>query len=121
LQVAWLALFTPKRTLKRMDDRTVADPDFPVFYSNLGDVGSVVVHLDGTAAEYASARVTSQNETRQSLERMGGLMTLQSLCVPGRFVISVNAYQPGADNTKSALRELAEQTLTEFELAGKIF
>jgi hypothetical protein len=121
LQVAWLASFTPKRALRRMDDATVADPDLPVFYSNLGDVGSVVNRLDGTAAEYATARVTAQNETRQSLERMGGQMTLQSLRLPHSFVVSVNAYQPGAENTKSALRELAARALAEFDLTGAIF
>jgi hypothetical protein len=120
LQVAWLASFTPKRTLKRMDLAMVADPDLPVFYSNLGDVGSVVNRLDGTAAEFATARVTAQGEARQSLERMGGQMTLQSLRIPTSFVVTVNAYQPGAENTKPALREVAAQALAEFDLIGKI-
>lgn len=119
-QVAWLASFTPKRALRRMDDGMVADPDLPVFYSNLGDVGSIVDHLDGTAAEYATARVTAQHETRQSLERMGGQMTVQSLSLPHSVVVSVNAYQPGAENTKSALRKLAAHTLAEFDLTGKV-
>ncbi|MDT5357567.1 MAG: hypothetical protein QOJ56_6099 [Mycobacterium sp.] len=120
-QVAWLALFAPKRAFRRMDDATVADPDSPVFYSNLGDVGSVVNRLDGTAAEYATARVTAQVETRRWLERMGGQMIVQSLRLPDSFVISVNAYQPGAENTKPALRELAAHTLAEFDLTGEIF
>lgn len=120
LQVAWLASYTPKRALRRMDEGMVADPEFPVFYSNLGDVGSVVSRLDGTPAEFVTARVTAQNETRRALERMGGQMTLQSLRVPGSFVISVNAYQPGAENTKPALRELAARALAEFGLTGNI-
>ena len=120
LQFLSLVSFMPKRALRRMDDAIVADPDLPVFYSNLGDVGSVVNRLDGTAAEYATARVTAQHETRQWLERMGGEMTVQSLRLPGSIVISVNAYQPGAENTKPALRELAARTLAEFDLNGKI-
>lgn len=120
LQVAWLVSFTPKRALRRMDDAMIADPDLPVFYSNLGDVGTVVNRLDGTDAEYATARVTAQQETRQGLERMGGQMTVQSLRISDGFVISVNAYQPGAANTKPALRELAAHTLAEFDLTGKI-
>jgi hypothetical protein len=120
LQLAWLAAFTPKRALRRMDEGMVADPDFPLFYSNLGDVGSVVNRLDGTDAEYATARVTAQYETRQSLERMGGQVTVQSLRIPDSIVISVNAYHPGAENTKSALRKLAAHTLAEFDLTGKI-
>jgi hypothetical protein len=119
-QVAWLASFTPKRALRRMDEGVVADPDIPVFYSNLGDVGSIVDHLDGTAAEYCTARVTAQDETRQGLERMGGQMTVQSLRLPDSIVISVNAYQPSAENTKSALRKLAAHTLAEFDLTGKV-
>jgi hypothetical protein len=103
-----------------MEDAVVADPDLPVFYSNLGDVGSVVNRLDGTAAEYATARVIAQDETRRRLEQMGGQMTVQSLRLPDSIVISVNAYQPGAENTKSALRELAAHTLAEFDLTGRI-
>jgi hypothetical protein len=120
LLLAWLVSFTPKRALRRMEDEIVADPDLPVFYSNLGDVGSVVNRLDGTPAEYATARVTGQRETRQRLERMGGQMTVQSLRLPDSIIISVNAYQPGAENTKSALRRLAAQTLAEFDLTGRI-
>jgi hypothetical protein len=120
-QVAWLASFTPKRALRRMEDEAIVDPDLPVFYSNLGDVGSIVDHLDGTAAEYATARVTAQDETRQRLDRMGGQMTVQSLRLPHSVVISVNAYQPGVENTKSALRKLAAHTLAEFDLTGEIF
>ena len=37
-----------------------------------------------------------------------------------RSVISVGAYQPGAENTKPALRELAAHTLAEFDLTGEI-
>ena len=119
-QLLSLVQFMPRRALRRLADAIVADPDLPVFYSNLGDVGSVVNRLDGTAAEYATARVTAQHGTRRWLERMGGEMTVQSLRLPGSIVISVNAYQPGAENTKPALRELAARTLAEFDLNGKI-
>ncbi|WP_156431556.1 hypothetical protein [Mycobacterium sp. GA-1199] len=120
LQLAWLLSFTPKRALRRMADATPADPEHPVFCSNLGDVGSVVNRLDGTDAEYATARVTAQNESRQRLERTGGQLILQSLRIPGSFIISVDAYQPGFENTKPALRELAARTLAEFGLYGRI-
>jgi len=36
----------------------VADPDLPVFCSNLGDFGSVVCRLDGSDAKPVTARVT---------------------------------------------------------------
>lgn len=119
-QLAWLLAFTPKRALRRMGDPMVADPDYPVFCSNLGDVGSVVNRLDGTDADYASARVIAQRETRQRLDRTGGQLILQSLRIPGSFIISVDAYQPGAKNTKFALRNLVLRTLAEFGLNGRI-
>jgi polyketide synthase 5 len=41
-------------------------------------------------------------------------------CVGGKIGISLVAYQPGAANTKPALRELAARTLAEFDLTGEI-
>jgi hypothetical protein len=120
LQFLWLASFTPKRAWQRMDDAMPADPDLPVFCSNLGDLGSVVCRFDGTYAEPFMSRVTAQHERRQWLERTGGQMTLQSRLTGGKIRISVGAYQPGAENTKPALRELAARTLAEFDLTGKI-
>jgi hypothetical protein len=43
-----------------------------------------------------------------------------SLRLPSKIVITVLAYQPGAENTKPALHELAARTLTEFALTGDI-
>jgi hypothetical protein len=122
LQLAPLAPFTPKRTWKRGVDAVLADPDRPVVCSNLGDVGSVVGWLDGTHCEYAYARGTRQHVTRQSLERSGGQLQLLSFRTPvlGKIFIHVLAYEPGAENTKAALRELAARTLAEFGLTGEI-
>ena len=102
--------------------RRLADPDRPVVCSNLGDVGSVVGWLDGTHCEYAYARGMRQRETRQSLERAGGHLQLLSFRTPvlRKVFIHVVAYQPGAENTKPALRELAARTLAEFGLTGEI-
>ena len=61
-----------------------------------------------------------QHVTRQSLERAGGQLQLLSFRTPvlGKIFIHVLAYQPGAENTKPALRELAARTLAEFGLTG---
>ena len=120
LQLSWLTPFIPKQILKRLDDGMPVDPDVPVFCSNLGDVGSLVCRLDGSNAEYVTGQLTSQRITRQRLERMGGVMTLQSWCLPDRIVITITAYQPGTENTKPALRERAARTLNEFDLTGKV-
>jgi hypothetical protein len=121
-QILWLTPFMPKRALKRLANATDADPDLPVSCSNLGDMGSVVCRLDGTYCEYGMARGSRQRVTRQWLERIGGQMNVVSLRAPplGKIFITVLAYQPGAENTKPALRELAAQTLAEFDLTGEI-
>ena len=121
-QLAPLTPFTPKRTWKQGVDSAFADPARPVIYSNLGDVGWDVSRLDGTHCDYAFARGTRQNVRRQWLERTGGHMQLLSFRAPplGKIFIHVIAYQPGAENTKPALRELAARTLAEFDLTGQI-
>ena len=122
LQLAPLAPFTPRRTWKQGVDSAFADPARPVIYSNLGDVGSMISRLDGTHCDYALARGTRQHVTRQWLERTGGHMQLLSFRAPplNKIIIHVLAYEPGAENTKPALRELAARTLAEFDLAGQI-
>jgi hypothetical protein len=40
--------------------------------------------------------------------------------IAGKVSIAVNAYQPGANNSKAELRELAARTLAEFDLTGVI-
>jgi hypothetical protein len=122
LQLASLVPFTPKRMWRRGVEAALSDPDRPVVYSNLGDVGEIVSLIDGTHCEYAFARGTRQHVTRQWLERLGGQMQLLSFRLPvrGKIFIHVLGYQPGAENTKPALRELAAQALAEFELTGQI-
>jgi hypothetical protein len=122
VQLAPLTPFTPKRAWKQLVDGALTDPDHPVVCSNFGDVGSIVHRLDGTDCAHFYARGISQSTTRQWLERMGGQLQLLSHRAPafGKFSITVLAYQPGADNTKAALRELAARTLAEFDLTGEI-
>jgi hypothetical protein len=122
VQLAPLTPFTSKRAWKRLADGALTDPDHPVFCSNFGDVGPIVHRLDGTDCEYFYARGINQGATRQWLERMGGQLQLLSHRAPafGKFSIHVLAYQPGAENTKAALRELIARTLAEFDLTGEI-
>ena len=119
-QLLWLTPLAPRPMLKRLVDAGFVDPDMPVMCSNLGDVGTVVCRLDGTDAEYLSGRGITQHVTRGWLERTGGQMKLLSMRVVGKIAINIGAYQPGAENTKPALRELAARTLAEFGLTGEI-
>jgi hypothetical protein len=119
-QLQWLSTFAPKRALKRMVARMPADPDQSVFCSYLGDLPSVIGCPDGTIAEVENARGTGQRETRQFLEQIGGRMIILSGRINGKIFISVGAYQPGAPNTKDALRQVAAATLADFDLTGEI-
>ena len=119
-QILWLTPFAPKWALKRLADGMIADPDLPVFCSNLGDFSSLVCRIDGTEAEYVTARMTRQRVTRQWLERTGGLMAVLSGRIQGKLGVGVLCYQPGAVNTKPALCELAAHTLAEFGLTGEM-
>ncbi|OBG84440.1 hypothetical protein A5699_26975 [Mycobacterium sp. E802] len=119
-QLLWLPSFAPKRSLKRMAARVPADPDQSVFCSYLGDLDSIIGCPDGTVAEVENARATGQRESRKLLDRIGGRMFILSGRINGKIFISVGSYQPGAVNTKSALRELAQATLDDFKLAGVI-
>jgi polyketide synthase 5 len=121
LHLHWLTQFAPKRLLKRLSEvMVVGDVDLPVFCSNLGDLGTVLCRLDGTDAEYTSARAIGQHVTRGWLEQTGGLMRMQGWRIGDNMCITVVAYRPGGANTKSALRELAARTLAEFKLTGEI-
>jgi hypothetical protein len=120
-QLVWLTPFVPQRGWKLLSGAMmVPDPDCPVFCSNLGEFPPVVCRLDGTDSELVMTRVTAQHERRAWLEQTGGQMILQSWRIRDTIRISVNAYQPGAENTRAALRELAAQTLGDFGLAGEI-
>ncbi|MGA5540410.1 hypothetical protein ACPCIR_01040 [Mycobacterium sp. NPDC051198] len=119
-QLLWLPSFMPKRMMKQMVARVPADPDQAVFCSYLGDLSSFISEADGTVAEFANARTTGQQESRQLLERTGGRLVILSGRLSGKIFISVGAYQPGAENTTFALRELAERTLADFDLVGEI-
>jgi hypothetical protein len=120
-EMLWLTQFAPRRALKRLTEVLVVGvADLPVFCSSLGDLGLTVCRLDGTEAEYATGRAIGQHVTRQWLEQTGGLMRLQCWRVGAKLGVTVVAYQPGAENTRSALRELAADTLADFDLSGEI-
>jgi hypothetical protein len=122
LQLAALAPLTPKRIWKRGVHASLGDPDRPVVCSNLGDIGAVVSLVDGTHCDYAFARGIEQHVTRHWLERMDGEMRLLALRTPvlRKVFIHVLAYQPGFENTKHALRQLAADALADFDLTGEI-
>ncbi|WP_369816174.1 sulfolipid-1 biosynthesis phthioceranic/hydroxyphthioceranic acid synthase [Mycobacterium sp. 852014-52144_SCH5372336] len=118
-ELLWLAPLRTTRSLRRGADAALADPDLPVFCSNLGDFSTLICRIDGTDAEYVTTRGAS-TATREWLDRAGGVLRLQAGRIGDKIGISVVAYQPGAANTKAALRELTARTLAEFDLTGEI-
>ena len=94
--------------------------DLPVSCSNLGDLPPQIAQVDGTTAEVVILRALDQNVTLQEMRRSHGQLVVVSARINGKVVISVEAYEIGAENSKERLRGLAEQTLTEFGLNAVI-
>jgi hypothetical protein len=90
--------------------------DLPVSCSNLGDLPPQIAAVDGTDAEYVFVRALDQNVTLQEMQRSHGQLVVVSARINGKVVISIEAYEIGAENTKQRLGDLAGQTLTEFGL-----
>ena len=94
--------------------------DVPVSCSNLGDLPPQLGQVDGTDAEYVFIRAVDTNVTERDLQRSRGQLVVVSGRINGKISISVEAYEVGAPNSKARLRELAQETLTEFQLTGVI-
>ncbi|QEN14580.1 hypothetical protein ACRDU6_19600 [Mycolicibacterium sp. ELW1] len=94
--------------------------DLPVSCSNLGDLPPQIAQVDGTTAEKVVLRALDQNVTRREIERSHGQLVVVSARINGKVVISIEAYEIGAENTKQRLRGLVDQTLTEFGLNAVI-
>lgn len=121
LQLLPLVPFVPRRALRRVAEQFLGSgAELPVSCSDLGDVHPAVGRPDGTDAEYVVLRGVDQNVRRQDLERAGGQLVLVAGRINGKISIAVVAYQPGGENSKARLRELAALTLAEFELTGVI-
>jgi hypothetical protein len=121
LQLLPLIPFVPKRAVKRLADVLFGfAADLPVSCSNVGDLPAEIACADGTPAEYVMLRGIDRHVTRRTLEQRCGLLTLVVGRIVGKMSINIVAYQPGAENSKAHLRELAARTLAEFELTGVI-
>jgi hypothetical protein len=121
LRLLPLVPLVPKRALKHVVELFFGQADdLPVSCSNLGDIDPALGRLDGTDAEYVLLRGVDQHVSRQAIERIGGQLVVVAGRINGKISIGVVAYQPGAENTKTHLREVAAQTLAAFELCGVI-
>ncbi|HET6733263.1 hypothetical protein [Mycobacterium sp.] len=120
LQLLPLTPFIPKVAVKRGAGVVFGFEDLPVSCSNLGEVDPVMARVDGTDAEYVMLRGVDRHVTRRFLEQRGGMLTVLAGRIGGKISLTVVAYQPGTENTKPQLRDLAARTLAEFGLTGVI-
>jgi acyl carrier protein len=121
LQLLPLVPFIPKRAVKGGADALFGfGADLPVSCSNLGELPPEIGRPDGTDADFVMLRGIDRHNTRQALEQRSGLLAVSGGRIFGKMSISIVAYQPGGQNTKPHLRELAVRTLAEFGLTGKI-
>jgi hypothetical protein len=113
--------FLPKRAMGRIADMAFGfTSDVPVSCSNMGDVPDEMLRLDGTVAERLYFGGVDRNLSGDVLERRRGLMTVAAARLGGKVILPVMSYQPGADNSRTRLREVMAQTLAEFDLSGAI-
>ncbi|OFJ52120.1 hypothetical protein [Mycolicibacterium grossiae] len=118
--LALLALtpFVPKAAVRQSADLAFGFTAQPVSCSNVGDLPVEVACPDGTRAERVLLRGVDRHVTRRVLEEREGLLTVVSGRIDGQVTTTVVGYQPGAENTKAALRERIALVLDEFRLTG---
>lgn len=112
--------FVPKIAVRHTADLAFGFTDQPVSCSNIGDLPIQVACPGGSPAQQVMLRGIDQRITRGVLEERRGLLTVVSGRLDGRVTITVVGYQPGVENTKSALRERLATVFDEFELTGVI-
>lgn len=118
LELMPLTPLVPKRLVKKVADMMIASDDMPVVCSNMGDLPPMLTSVDGTEAEYTSFYGVDQATPRAELEHGDGQLVVVSGRISGKIIIGIVAYQSGAENSKTRLRELAAETLAEFDLTG---
>ncbi|MFN8090120.1 MAG: hypothetical protein U0R81_14320 [Mycobacterium sp.] len=114
-----LVPFIPMRVVGRIADMAFGfTADLPVSCSNVGELPSELLRVDGTEAEFFWARGMDRNITRSALERRSGVLTVASARIGGKVVLVVIGYLPGQENSRARLIEVIGQTLSDFTLSG---
>lgn len=114
-----LSPFVPIGAVGRLADMAFGfTADVPVSCSNVGELPSELLRVDGTEAEFFWARGMDRKVTRDALERRSGLLTVASARIGGKVVLVVIGYLPGQENSRVRLIEVIGQTLSDFTLSG---
>jgi diacylglycerol O-acyltransferase len=108
----------PKWLARQAEGLAMGSAELPVGCSNLGDLDPLVGRIDGTDADGVYLGLADQRVSSRSIERAHGQLFLGSGRINEARFVTVVAYQPGADNSKRYLRELAQRTLADFGLTA---
>jgi len=115
--VPWL----PRSAVKLLADLMFAySDDLPVSCSNLGELVPQLALLDGTPADSMFLRSLDANVRLGDLRRSHGHLVAVSSQINGQVSICLEGYELGAENSRNRLRDVAEQTLADFGLTGRV-
>ena len=114
-----LVPLTPGVLVRRLEGM-VQQVGNPVGCSNIGELEPVMNRIDGSDADYFTARLLEPKVTTAVLDRMGGLLFLSSGRVHGRVFVTVASWVVGAANTREALRDSVRQALDDMALTGSV-
>jgi hypothetical protein len=111
----------PKWLARQVEGLVMGSAELPVGCSNLGDLDPLVGRIDGSNADEVFMGLADQRVTSRSIERAHGQLFLGFGRINEARFVTVVAYQPGHDNSKGYLRELAQRTLAEFDLTATMY
>ncbi|WP_244603888.1 hypothetical protein [Mycobacterium attenuatum] len=116
-----LVPYTPRWLARKMAALALGSSDLPVCCSNVSNLSQDLNRIDGSDADYFSARLFNQGATKQNIERENGQLYLFCGRLNEHVFISVSSYQLGVENSNRYLRELIEQTLADYRLTAEVF
>lgn len=116
-----LVPYTPRWLARKMAALALGSSELPVCCSNVRNLSQDLNRIDGTDADYFSARLFNQGATKQNIARESGQLYLFSGRLNGKVFISVSSYQLGAENSNRQLRGVIEQTLADYRLTAEVF
>lgn len=114
-----LTPYTPKVLLRRLE-KLVLKVGQPIGCSNAGLMPDAVNRIDGTDAEYFSARLVEPGITASVFGHMGGHLLLAAGNLAGTESFTVSSWVVDGSNTKAALRAVVEKALADFGMQAEV-
>lgn len=111
-----LVPLVPKRLFRRLIGVATGSAT-AVVSSNLGAIDPAVNRPDGTDADCFAMKSVYPGVTRDTMQRVGGVLALLSGRLCDRVFVSVLAYQLGGPNSNDALAEEISNVLNDLSLS----